>query len=42
MPQTKPAMMETGAEFLVPGFIKTGNVLKIDTRTGEYVSRVKE
>ncbi|MCA9210327.1 MAG: elongation factor P, partial [Planctomycetales bacterium] len=31
---TKPAMMETGAEFLVPGFIKTGNVLKIDTRTG--------
>ena len=37
---TKPAMMETGAEFLVPGFIKTGNVLKIDTRTGEYVERV--
>lgn len=37
---TKPAMMETGGEFLVPGFIKTGNVLKIDTRTGEYVERV--
>lgn len=37
---TKPAKMETGAEFNVPGFIKEGNVLKIDTRTGEYVERV--
>lgn len=37
---TKPAIVETGAEFSVPGFIKEGNVLKIDTRTGEYVERV--
>ncbi len=37
---TKPAKVETGAEFIVPGFIKEGNVIKIDTRTGEYVERV--
>ena len=37
---TKPAKVETGAEFTVPGFIKEGNVLKIDTRTGDYVERV--
>lgn len=37
---TKPAMTETGAEFTVPGFIKQGNVIKIDTRTGDYVERV--
>ena len=37
---TKPAIVETGAEFIVPGFIKTGNVIKVDTRTGEYVERV--
>lgn len=37
---TKPAIVETGAEISVPGFIKEGNVLKIDTRTGEYVERV--
>jgi len=37
---TKPAKMETGAEFLVPGFIKEGNVVKIDSRTGDYVERV--
>lgn len=37
---TKPAKVETGAEFIVPGFIKEGNVLKIDTRTGEYIERV--
>ena len=37
---TKPALVETGAEFLVPGFIKIGNVVKIDTRTGEYIERV--
>lgn len=37
---TKPAKMETGAEFLVPGFIKEGNVIKIDSRTSEYVERV--
>ncbi len=37
---TKPAKVETGGEFIVPGFIKEGNVIKIDTRTGEYVERV--
>ncbi|MFN9550768.1 MAG: elongation factor P [Pirellulaceae bacterium] len=37
---TKPAKVETGAEFIVPGFIKEGNILKIDTRTGDYIERV--
>lgn len=37
---TKPAKVETGAEFSVPGFIKIGNVVKIDTRTDTYVERV--
>lgn len=36
---TKPATLETGAEVKVPLFIDVGDVLKIDTRTGEYVSR---
>ena len=38
---TKPATLETGAVVKVPLFIEAGEVLKIDTRTGEYVSRVK-
>lgn len=38
---TKPATVETDAEFNVPAFIKIGDVVKIDTRTGEYVERVK-
>ena len=37
---TKPVRLETGAEILAPLFITMGNVLKIDTRTGEYVERV--
>lgn len=37
---TKPAKVETGAEIIVPGFIGIGNVIKVDTRTGEYVERV--
>ena len=37
---TKPAVVETGAEIVVPGFIKEGNLIKVDTRTGEYVERV--
>ena len=36
---TKPATLSTGAIVKVPLFINTGDVLKIDTRTGEYVSR---
>ena len=35
----KPATLETGAEIKVPLFIEVGEVLKIDTRTGEYLSR---
>jgi elongation factor P len=38
---TKPCKMETGAEFQCPAFIEIGNVLKIDTRTGAYVERVR-
>ena len=37
---TKPATVETGAVVMVPLFCETGDVLKIDTRTGEYLSRV--
>lgn len=37
---TKPATLETGAEVQVPLFIETGEVLKIDTRDGSYLSRV--
>ncbi len=39
---TKPASLETGAVVKVPLFIEEGEKIKIDTRTGEYVSRVKE
>lgn len=35
----KPATVETGAEIKVPLFIEVGEVIKIDTRTGEYLSR---
>ncbi|MBS3743425.1 MAG: elongation factor P [Wenzhouxiangellaceae bacterium] len=38
----KPAELETGATVRVPLFVNEGEVLRIDTRTGEYVSRVKE
>lgn len=37
---TKPAVLETGAEIKVPMFINEGDVLKIDTRTGDYLERV--
>ena len=37
---TKPATLETGAVVKVPIFINEGEVLKIDTRTGDYVERV--
>ena len=36
----KPATLETGAVIKVPLFIEVGEVLRIDTRTGEYLSRV--
>lgn len=38
--QYKPAIMETGLEVSVPPFIKVGDVLRIDTRSGEYITRV--
>ena len=37
---SKPATVETGAVIQVPLFVNIGDVLKIDTRTGEYISRV--
>ena len=39
---TKPAKVDTGAEILVPNFVETGELIKVDTRTGEYIERVKE
>ena len=39
---TKPATLETGAEIKVPLFIEIGEVIQIDTRTGEYLSRAKK
>ncbi len=38
----KPATLETGAVVRVPLFVGEGELIKVDTRTGEYVSRVKE
>ena len=38
----KPATLETGAVVRVPLFIQTGEKIKVDTRTGDYVSRVKD
>ena len=37
---TKSCEVETGAEFQVPMFVESGDVIKIDTRTDEYVTRV--
>lgn len=37
---SKPAVVETGASVSVPLFVNQGDVIKIDTRTGEYLSRV--
>ena len=36
---TKPAKLETGAEIRVPLFINEGDMIRIDTRTGEYMER---
>ena len=36
----KPATLETGIEINVPLFVKEGDTIKVDTRTGEYLSRV--
>jgi elongation factor P len=37
---TKPATLETGATIQVPLFLNEGDVVKVDTRTGEYIERV--
>ena len=38
----KPATMDTGAVVRVPLFVQIGDMIKVDTRSGEYVSRAKE
>jgi len=38
---TKPAILSTGARIQVPLFVNVGELLRIDTRTGTYVERVK-
>ena len=37
---SKPAILETGFEIKVPPYVESGNRVKIDTRTGEFVERV--
>jgi len=37
----KDAELESGIKIKVPAFIKTGDIIKVDTRTGEYIERVK-
>jgi elongation factor P len=39
--QYKPAVLETGLKITVPPFIAIGDIIQIDTRTGEYLSRAK-
>ena len=39
---TKPATLETGYVVQVPPFVDEGELIRVDTRTGEYVERVKE
>ncbi len=36
---TKPAKLETGAVVQVPGYLESGEVIKVDTRTGQFISR---
>lgn len=39
---SKPATLETGAVIQVPLFLEEGDIIRVDTRTGEYIERVKE
>jgi elongation factor P len=39
--QYKPATMETGLKITVPPFVGIGEIIAIDTRSGEYLSRAK-
>ncbi len=38
---TKPVKLETGAEMMCPAFVEIGDLIKIDTRTGDYIERSK-
>jgi elongation factor P len=38
---TKPVTVETGAVVQVPAFVNEGDMIRIDTRTGEYIERAK-
>lgn len=38
----KPAVLETGVTIQVPLFVNEGDIIRVDTRTGEYIERVKE
>lgn len=40
--QYKPATLQTGLVVSVPPFVKAGETIRVDTRTGEYITRVKE
>ena len=40
--QNKPATLETGAVVQVPSFVRMGELIRVDTRTGLYVTRVKD
>ena len=39
---TKPVKVETGAEIICPAFVGIGDSVRVDTRTGEYIERVRE
>ena len=39
---TKPVKVETGAEITCPSFVEMGELVKVDTRTGQYIERAKE
>jgi elongation factor P len=39
---TKPVKVETGAEFECPSFVEMGELIKVDTRTGQYIERARE
>ena len=39
---TKPVKLETGAEIICPAFVNIGDLIKVDTRTDEYIERAKE
>ena len=39
---TKPATLSTGAVIKVPLFLSAGDIIRVDTRTGEYLSRAKD